>query len=524
MSGSFDAIVIGAGHNGLVAGSYLAKAGRKVLVLEARDQPGGAAVAEEIAPGYRVPVYAHLLFNLDPVVARDLQLERHGLCTAKGAMGTVALDQGGRHLVISEGLEGLGGRGVGADDLSAWSDLSGRLRRFAATLSGFLAKTPPRLGSGRWDEARTLFDLGWKIRRLGRDDMREFLRVVLLNVADLVEDEVEDPLLQAAIAFDAVLGGWVGPRSPGTVLPLLYRLTGEGTGLPAARRLPQGGVGALTQAMTGALREAGGTLRCDARVAGIRVEGDRATGVVLEDGEIIAAGSVLSNVDPKRSFLELIGPRHLDAEFTQRANHIRTKGATAKLNLALSAAPRFSGLDEAQQSERLLIAPSIDDMELAFNALKYGELPQAPPMEIVVPSLADPSIVPEGGNVLSAVVQYVPYAVKGGWDAAREDFQASLIAQLEAYAPGLRDSIVAAQLLTPADIEERLGTSGGHWHHGELAVDQMLMLRPFQGVAQYETPIEGFYLCGAGAHPGGDLMGTPGRNAARRVLRREGAG
>ncbi len=172
-----------------------------------------------------------------------------------------------------------------------------------------------------------------------------------------------------------------------------------------------------------------------------------------------------------------------------------------------------------------MIAPSIDHMELAFNALKYGELPQAPPMEIVVPSLADPSIVPEGGNVLSAVVQYVPYAVKGGWDAAREDFQASLIAQLEAYAPGLRDSIVAAQLLTPADIEERLGTSGGgHWHHGELAVDQMLMLRPFQGVAQYETPIEGFYLCGAGAHPGGDLMGTPGRNAARRVLRREGAG
>jgi phytoene dehydrogenase-like protein len=522
MSSSFDAVVIGAGHNGLVAGTYPAKAGRKVLVLEACGSPGGAAASEEIAPGYRVPTYAHLLFTSDPVVVRDLWLERHGLRYAKGAMATAALDRDGRHLIIGEGLEGLGGRGIAATDLSAWSDMSARLRRFAVTLAAFLAKTPPRLGSGGWDENRTLLELGWKIRRLGRDDMREFLRVVLSNVADLVEDELEDPLLQAAIAFDAVLGGWTGPRSPGTVLPLLYRLTGDSAGLPAARRLPQGGVGALTQAMAGALREAGGSLRCDARVARVRVEGDRATGVVLEDGETIAAGSVLSSIDPKRAFLELIGPHHLDAEFAQRANHIRMKGATAKLNLALSAPPLFSGLDTTQQAERLLIAPSIDDMEVAFNALKYGELPQTPPMEIVVPSLADPSIAPDGGHVLSAVAQYVPFAAKGGWDAVREDFQTSLIAQLEAYAPGLKDSVVAAQLLTPADIEERLGTSGGHWHHGELAADQMLMLRPFQGAAQYATPIDGFYLCGAGAHPGGDLMGTAGRNAARRVLRREG--
>ncbi len=522
MSSSFDAVVIGAGHNGLVAGAYLAKAGRKVLVLEASGSPGGAAASEEIAPGYRVPTYAHLLFNLDPGVVRDLQLERHGLRYAKDAMSTVALDRGGHHLIIGEGLEGLGGHAVAASDLSAWSGLSARLKRFALTLAAFLAKTPPRLGSGSWEEGRTLVELGWKIRRLGRDDMREFLRIVLSNVADLVEDELEDPLLQAAISFDAVLGGWTGPRSPGTVLPLLYRLTGDSAGLPAVRRLPQGGVGVLTQAMAGALREAGGSLRCDARVASVRVEGDRATGVVLEGGETIAARSVLSSIDPKRSFLELIGPRHLDTEFVQRANQIRMKGATAKLNLALSAPPRFNGLDSAQQAERLLIAPSIDDMELAFNALKYGELPQAPPMEIVVPSLADPSIAPESGHVLSAVVQYVPYALEGGWDAAREDFQTSLIAQLEAYAPGLRDSVVAAQLLTPADIEARLGTSGGHWHHGELTADQMLMLRPFQGAAQYATPIDGFYLCGAGAHPGGDLMGTPGRNAARRVLQREG--
>ena len=523
MSAGGETIVIGAGHNGLVAANYLAKAGHKVLVLEACEQPGGAATTEEIAPGYRAPACAHLLFHLDPAVVRELQLERHGLRYANKALATVVLDRDGRHLVIDGVPEGLGGRVVSAVDQRAWADMGSSLRRFAGVLAGFLAKTPPRLGSKHWADRRTLLELGWKTRRLGRLEMQEFLRIVLSNVADLVEDEIEDPLLQTAIAFDAVLGGAVGPRSPGTVLALLYRLTGDGAGLPATRSLPQGGVGALTQAMVDALREAGGVVRCGARVACLRIENDRASGVFLDSGEEIAARCVLSNADPRRSFLELVGAQHLDAEFADRAAQIRMKGATAKLNLALSAPPRFTGLPEPRHAERLLIAPSIDDMESAFNPLKYGELPEAPPLEIVVPSLSDPSLAPGGAHILSAVVQYVPYGLKAGWEASRGDFQERLLTLLESYAPGLKDSVVAAQLLTPADIEQRLGTTGGHWHHGELAVDQMLMLRPLYGAAQYDTPIGGFYLCGAGAHPGGDLMGTAGRNAAKRALEREGA-
>ena len=522
MSARHDAIVIGAGHNGLVAATTLAKAGRKVLVLEARDDPGGAATTEEIAPGFRVPALAHLLIRLDPTVEQEMALESHGLRYAQRDLSSVALDPEGRHLVIDEkGLDGLGGRAIEARDREAHRRLCERLRGYAGALKPFLSRTPPRLGSSRWADNANLMRLGWAIRRQGREQMREFLRIVLLNVADLVEDEIEDPLLQAAIALDAVLGGHAGPRSPNTVLTLLHRLAGEGDGLPAARALPVGGMGAVTEAMVRAFRSAGGELRCGAPVSRLRVDTDHVTGVVLSDGSEIEARSVLTSTNPKHAFLDLLGAEHLDAGFALRVTQIRMKGATGKLNIALRAAPEFKGLPPERLRDRLLIAPSIDDMEAAFNPTKYGELPETPPLEVTVPTIADPSLAPEGAHVLSAVVQYAPYDLKVGWAASTETFKERLLNLLESYAPGLKGNIVEARFLSPKDIEARLGTAGGHWHHGELIVDQMLMLRPLYGAAQYDTPVAGYYLCGAGTHPGGDVTGTAGRNAARRVLELE---
>jgi phytoene dehydrogenase-like protein len=277
-------------------------------------------------------------------------------------------------------------------------------------------------------------------------------------------------------------------------------------------------MGALCNALAKAAGAAGATIRTGAPVASIRVEGDRAVGVVLESGEIIDAGSVISNADPKTTFLRLLGPRHLDTGFVRRVNHLRCRGLAAKLHLALNRAPAFGGVSEAGLRGRLLIAPSLEHIEHAYNHAKYGEFSAVPVMEVTVPTANDPALAPAGQHVLSAIVQYAPYALKEGWQSGRQRCLDAALDELERYAPGLRGSIVAAELLTPADMEQEFGISGGHWHHGDLAFDQFLMVRPVPGAAQYRTPVEGLFLCGAGCHPGGGVMGIAGRNAAREVL------
>jgi phytoene dehydrogenase-like protein len=281
---------------------------------------------------------------------------------------------------------------------------------------------------------------------------------------------------------------------------------------------PQGGLGALSEALAAAARTAGATIRTGAPVRRIRVERDRAVGVTLESGESIGAVLVVSNADPKTTFLSLLGAEHLDTGFVRRVAHLRTAGLAAKLHLALDRLPALRGLDTAELGGRLLIAPSLDYIERAFNPSKYGECPAAPAMEITLPTVHDSQLAPAGAHVLSAVVQYLPYQVRGGWEQARGPLLERLIDCIEEYAPGLRRMIVAAELSTPADLERQFRTSGGHWHHGELALDQFLMVRPVPGAAQYATPLPALYLCGAGAHPGGGVMGIAGRNAARRIL------
>jgi phytoene dehydrogenase-like protein len=377
----------------------------------------------------------------------------------------------------------------------------------------------PRLGSRAWRDRLTLVSLGARLRLLGRSDMRELLRIAGMCVQDLLDEHFESPLLKGALAFDAVLGTNLGPRSPGSVFTLLYRLA-AGRGAAASLAQPVGGLGALTEALAGAAIGAGAELRLATPVARVIVTEDSASGVVLESGERLEADCVVSSTDPQTTFLRLLGAEHLDAGFVRRVSHLRTLGMTAKLHLALERLPRFTALAGAVPTGRLVLAPSLQAVERAFNDAKYGNFSAAPLLEIIVPTAVDPSLAPPGRHVLSVVVQYAPYRVAGGWEGRREQFLDTILQTLEAHAPGLRDSVRAAELLTPRDIEAQFRITGGHWHHAELALDQFFMVRPLAGAAQYRAPLRGLFLCGAGCHPGGGVMGLAGRNAARQILAR----
>jgi phytoene dehydrogenase-like protein len=505
-----------------------------VLVLEAADEVGGAAVTREFAPGFQVSACAHLLHSMSAAMIKDLRLEEHGLTFAARAMPTVALSPEGEAIELKGGARAPGaapGRDASgaltAADAANYPRYTALLDRLATALKPLLETVPPRLGTDAWADKKTLLGLGWQIRRLGRRDMRELLRIGGMNVFDLLKDNFESSLLQGALGFDAVLGTNFGPRSPGSVFTLLYRLAaasaasgGEGGAFLAQ---PRGGLGALTVALARAATSADVDVRTGTAVERVLVRDYRAAGVVLKSGETIEADVVVSNVDPKATFLRLLGAEHLDAGFVRRVSHLRTRGLAAKVHLALNDLPHFTGgVTSDALAGRLLIAPSLEYLERAFNHSKYGEFSVAPGIEITLPTVNDAGMAPKGRHVLSAVVQYAPYDLKstGGWDQGRQPFADVVIDTLERYAPGLRKLVSACQVLAPPDIEREFRITGGHWHHAELALDQFFMMRPLPGAAQYQTPVEGLYLCGAGCHPGGGVMGTAGRNAARQVLGR----
>ncbi|MBB6412704.1 phytoene desaturase family protein [Mesorhizobium sangaii] len=519
---SSETIVIGGGHNGLVAAAALAKTGRKVLVLEAESEVGGAARTEEFAPGFRVSSIAHLLNRLHPDVVKALELDMHGLqCARADFMPSVALSKDGPPLVL-HGAYGEVLTGASPSEQAAWKELRAQLLRYAGILKPFLSRRPPDLAGMSLLETASFGQAALALKKLGKEDMRDFLRVLLMNVADLLDEQLADIRLKGLLAFDATLGSHLGPRSPTSLLGLYYRLAGETGGAAGAQIQPQGGMGAVVAAIRAAAEKAGVTVLTSTPVARIIVEKGRAVGVALDTGEVLRARTIVSAINPATTFLDLVGPRQIDTGFVRKVKNVRMKGDAAKLNLALDRPPQFSGVDAAGHKGRLVIAPSPDHVERAFNPSKYGEFSPEPVMEITLPSLADPSLAPSGACVLSAVVQYAPYALKEGWDAGKPKFLKAIMAQLEAYAPGIGKSVVHAELLTPDDIETRYRMPGGHWHHGELQADHMLISRPVSGWSGYDTPIEGLFLAGAGSHPGGGVSGAPGLNAARRIIAMKG--
>jgi phytoene dehydrogenase-like protein len=513
MTDKYDAIVVGAGHNGLVCSALLAKAGKNVLVLEANEQVGGAAITRDFAAGYSVSACAHLLYQLQPEVRKELKLATR---LASEDMTTIALSEDGKHVRLSaDGVDG-----VSAADAGQYRHFRKRMTRFSDLLRTFFNKPPPRLGTKDFRDLLTLGQLGLNMRMLGKEEMQEFLRLIGMNIHDEINERFENPLLKGAISLDAVLGTHLGPRSPNTIMTYLYRLAGD----HGRAGVPAGGMGSVSNELAHAARSAGVTIRTGMPVKRIVINNGRATGVETESGDHFESLMIISNVDPKTTVLKLIGAQHAETGFARRITHLRAKGNTAKLHLALDGLPAIEGLSREDYGQRIVIAPDEHYVERAFNPAKYGESSPQPVIEITFPSFRDETLAPTGKHVMSAVVQYAPYALKGGWnEAAKAEFMKAILSVLARYMPDIEQRFTASELLTPADIESEFHISGGHWHHAELTLDQFLFVRPVNGAAQYRLPIDGVYLCGAGAHPGGGVSGAAGRNAARTILRREKA-
>ena len=513
-----DVIVVGGGHNGLVCATYLAKDGRSVLVVEANDCLGGASATSEFADQFSVSSCAHWLFQLNPDIASAMGLNNQGMQLAARDLSTIALAEDGNHLTING--NNLEGGDISEEDRQAFVAFNKKILKFCQLLAGAFNRRAPKLVEGNLTDRLTLAKLGLGMKMLGKEDMSDLMRLALINIYDVMEENFDNELLKGAISLDSLLGSHMGPRSPNTVYGYLYRRMGDIFGFKGPA-VVKGGMGAVGQAMADAARAKGVDIEVGAAVSKINIDVDRATGVTLADGRVVNAGLVVSNADPKTTFNKLVGLSNIETGVARRVKTLRMKGDAAKLHIALDSLPAFKGLTEQQMGQRLVIAPSMNYIEAAFNASKYGEYSQAPAMDISIPTIHDPSLAPDGKHVMSVIVQYAPYELKEGWsDKSKEAFKSLVLDRIADFAPGLRDSIIASELLTPVDLEERFHIHGGHWHHGEISLDQILMMRPFPGASQYGTSVDGLYLCGAGNHPGGGVMGLAGHNAAKEIIKR----
>jgi phytoene dehydrogenase-like protein len=544
-----DAIIIGGGHNGLVAAAFLARAGLKPLVLERRDRVGGCAGTTELAPGFLCPTLAHTA-AIDPAIVRALGLERHGLRIVRPATDACAPTRDGRALVLGRDAART------AQSVATFSRRDAeRYRQFltsVARISGVLRAinnaAPPSIDDPTAADVIEMLRAGRKFRGLGKADAHRLLRWMPMAVADLAGEWFESEPLRATVAAGGIVGSFLGPWSAGSAALLL--LLGAGEGHPIATGwFAAGGTGAVAEALARAALAAGAEIRTSAEVAHVVVahgpavgtatdrsrrasadhEADAAAaGVVLASGEEIPARLVVSGVDPKRTLLGFVDPMYLAPEVVRRAQNIRMHGTLAKVNYAVSSLPRFSGiggLEPGQQtaalSGRIRLNPDVDAIERAFDAAKYGAVSDDPWMELTIPSIADPSLAKPGQHVVSAYLQYAPYTLRGtNWDAERDRLGGIATRTIASYAPAFGDSIVAQQVITPLDLERTYGLTGGHIFHGELALDQFFVTRPLLGWARYATPIRGLFLCGSGTHPGTGINGRSGALAAREIARR----
>ena len=518
-----DVVIIGGGHNGLVTAFYLARAGYKPLVLERNVQVGGAAVTDEFHPGFRCSTLAHTAGPIQTQIVRDMQLEKHGLKWITPEVCVTALSPDGRALSLYQDTK------KSAQEIAAFSqkdatkypEFQQSLAKISKVIAEALATTPPDIDNPSRGDLWSMLQTGRAIRKLGKKDMFRLLRWGPMAVADLAAEYFETELLRAVIAARGVFGAFLGPWSAGSALVLLIRAAGDSHPAGSAA-FAVGGMGAVTQAMASAAKAAGAEIRTGAEVIEIQVQEGIATGVLLSTGEEIHAKAVISNADPKRTLLKLTDPTHLSPDFVQKLQHYRGNGTVAKVNLALSSLPKFAALkngDDAALRGRIHIGNEIDYLERAFDESKYGNFSRQPYLEATIPSLTDPTLAPEGKHVMSIYVQYAPYKLKGDWEEQRKSLGQTVVRTLAQYAPNLPELIVTHQIITPHDLEEKYGLTGGQIFHGELALDQFFTMRPLLDWARYRTPIQSLYLCGNGTHPGAGLTGGSGANAAREILK-----
>ncbi|HUF50391.1 MAG TPA: NAD(P)/FAD-dependent oxidoreductase [Longimicrobiales bacterium] len=522
-SARYDAIVIGGGHNGLVAAGYLARAGRRVLVLEKRHVLGGAAVTEEIVPGFRFSVFSYVVSLLRPEIIRELDLPRHGLQILPLESTITPMDNGD-HLAswadADESRRALARHSI--HDADAMPVFGRAMHHMAMAVRPILAMVPPDPASLAPSDLRGLLRLGQHFRSLGAERFHMLYKLMTMSSADFLDEWFDFDTLKATKSASGIIGTFLGPRSPGSAYVLLHHYMGEIDGAFRAWGFQKGGTGAISNAIAGAARAFGAEIRTNAAVERVLTRDGRAYGVALESGEEINAPVVVSGLDPRRTFMQLVDASQLPAELVDAVRRFRFRGSSGKVNLALAGLPDFTCLPGRGPHLRgaISISPSIDYLERAYDDAKYGEFSRQPYMDIVIPSMIDPSMAPPGQHVMSIFVQYAPYHVNGGWDdAKREAFGDTVIDTLARYAPNLPSLILHRQVLTPFDIEQITGLTEGNIFQGELALQQLFFMRPAAEYAKYRTPLRGYWQCGAGTHPGGGIMGASGRLAALEILK-----
>lgn len=530
MNAIYDAIVIGAGHNGLVAAGYLARAGWRVLVLERRHLVGGACVTEALWPGYRVSTTSYLVSLMQERVVRDLELRRYGYRVLPKDPAFFSPLPDGRHFFMWQDqartcAEIARFSRRDAERYPAYEAFIERLARFVEPL---LLEAPPNLPPRDLDDWLAVARLGTRLLRLSREELLGVWDSLTASVQDVLDRWFEAEPLRVALATDGVIGTNGGPRTPGTAYVLLHHVMGGVGGKRGLWGFVQGGMGALTQALAHSARDRGVEIRTSAPVARVLVRHGAAQGVVLEDGTELRSRVVLSNADPKRTFLNLVEPGALDREFRESVGRLKCEGSSFKINLALGELPSFRAYPGTelgpQHRGTTHLCPDLDSMERAWDEAKFGRPSSQPMVEMVIPTAYDPDLAPPGRHLMSLFVQYAPYRLANGlsWEQERERFADRVIDLVNDYAPNFKASILHRHILSPADLEAEYGLTGGNIFHGEMNPGQLFWLRPVPGWARYATPIRGLYLCGSGTHPGGGVMGAPGYNAAREVLRRSG--